>query len=174
MEQLRSTQPPGATRPGVGPVATLRRVEVVATDGGHGVMALEPIESGQAILHIHGEPVARPSKYSLQVDTDLHIEHPWVEGAVQEPARDQWRYLNHSCEPNAALVGLTLVALRPIGEGEEITFDYNTTEFEMSTPFMCQCGHCGGALIRGFKFLDPAQKRRLQPRLAEHLRRTLV
>ena len=37
-------------------------------------------------------------------------------------------WFNHSCEPNAGVRGLSeLFAIRPIQEGEEITYDYSTT-----------------------------------------------
>ena len=137
------------------------------------MVATRAIESGAVILEILGEVVDRASKYSLQVGDETHIEHPWIDGADDGEKSHQWRYLNHSCDPNAVLIGLQLVAIKPIRQREEITFDYNTTEFEMSTPFTCECGHCGGTLIRGFKFLAPEEQHRLEPRLADHLRSKL-
>lgn len=82
-----------------------------------------------------------------------------------------WRFLNHSCEPNAFLRGLTLVALDDIPEGAEITFDYNTTEWDMAHPFACVCGTpaCVG-VVRGYRHLDDAARARLLPWVAEHLR----
>lgn len=151
----------------------LSPVGLAAGSGGLSVVASRSIESGSVILEIRGEVVDRASKYSLQVDDATHIEYPWVDQMDASETRHQWRYLNHSCDPNAVLIGLQLVAIKPIAQGEEITFDYNTTEYEMSTPFRCECGHCGGALIRGFKFLSSDQQWRLEPRLAEHLRRRL-
>lgn len=151
-----------------------RRIGVAMKDEALRVIALEPIEVGATVLEIHGVFVDRPSKYSVQVEDNLHVELPNVEGLAQDPDRHPWRYLNHSCDPNAALVGLKLVAIKPIGRWDEVTFDYNTTEYEMSTPFTCQCGRCGGAAVRGFKFLTLQQQRDLYPRLADHLRRKLA
>lgn len=38
---------------------------------------------------------------------------------------------NHSCAPNAAIIGVdTLVAIREIRRGEEISFDYSLTQWE--------------------------------------------
>src|SRR3989344_803789 len=38
--------------------------------------------------------------------------------------------INHSCGPNAAIVRVrTLIALKPIKAGEEITFDYSAVEW---------------------------------------------
>lgn len=151
----------------------VRRAGVTIKDGAYGVIATEPIGTGETILEIRGVFVDRPSKYSVQVDEHLHVELPGVEGLTGNPDDHPWRYLNHSCNPNASVSGLTLVALRPIGRWEEVTFDYNATEFEMSTPFACQCGHCDKVMIRGFRFLGADQQRGLYPRLAAHLRRKL-
>lgn len=151
-----------------------RRIGIAMKDGALSVIATEMIGTGAKILEVHGVFVDRPSKYSVQVDECLHVELPGAEGLTQNPDLHPWRYLNHSCDPNATLEGLHLVALRPIRRWEEITFDYNTTEFEMSTPFACNCGHCDGAVIRGFKFLTLDQQRRLYPRLAAHLRHRVL
>ena len=151
-----------------------RRVGIALKHGVNSVIATESIDTGEVILEIYGVFVDRPSKYTVQVEDNLHVELPGVEGSTQEPDLHPWRFLNHSCDPNAALVGLKLVALRPIRQWDEVTFDYNTTEFEMSTPFACQCGHCDGTMIRGFKFLRADQQRRLYPRLAVHLRHKVL
>lgn len=153
--------------------ASARRVGIALKNDVLRVIALESIDPGAIILEIHGVFVDRPSKYSVQVQEELHVELPAVEGLAHEPDRHPWRYLNHACDPNAALVGLKLVALRAISQWEEVTFDYNTTEYEMSTPFSCGCGTCDGQPVRGFKFLSPSRQRALYPRLAEHLRRRL-
>jgi hypothetical protein len=82
-----------------------------------------------------------------------------------------WRFINHSCEPSTALRGSTLVALRDLAPGTEITFDYNTTEWELADPFPCHCGgvHCVGT-VRGYRHLDDAARTRILPWVAEHLR----
>jgi len=155
------------------PIEHPRRIGVARSDDALRVIAIEPIEEGGFILEVHGVFVDHPSKYSVQVAEHLHVDLPMATGLTADPDRHPWRYLNHSCDPNAALVGLRLMAFRPISRWEEITFDYNTTEYEISTPFSCQCGKCGGSLIRGFKFLPPHAQRELEPRLANHLRRKL-
>ncbi len=58
-------------------------------------------------------------------------------------------YINHSCDPNAGIVGqIVLVAMRPIGAGEEICFDYATTDSTSCVEFECWCGspRCRGHL----------------------------
>ena len=51
------------------------------------------------------------------------------------------KYLNHSCDPNTALDKSThkMNSLREIKANEPITFDYNDTEYDMASPFYCNC-----------------------------------
>jgi D-alanine-D-alanine ligase len=52
---------------------------------------------------------------------------------------EDWRPVNHSCDPNAWLEGLNLVARRPIEAGEEIRVDYATYGNNILSPFDCAC-----------------------------------
>ncbi|MHB8630096.1 MAG: SET domain-containing protein-lysine N-methyltransferase [Aggregatilineales bacterium] len=48
--------------------------------------------------------------------------------------------INHSCDPNAGVKGQNvLVARRDIAPGEEICFDYETTDTQ-GMNFVCRCG----------------------------------
>ena len=146
------------------------RVEVVERGGVRSVLTAEAIVAGSVILEVTGVRVNTPSKYSVQVDERTHIDLPLVEALALDPVQHPWRFLNHSCQPNATLRGVKLVALRDLARGAEVTFDYNTTEYEMATPFTCGCGACSGSTIRGFKFLSAERQRDMYPRLADHLR----
>jgi D-alanine-D-alanine ligase len=53
---------------------------------------------------------------------------------------EQWKPLNHSCDPNTWFTGLNLVARRPIQPGEQITIDYATFYNETMIAFPCTCG----------------------------------
>lgn len=71
-------------------------------------------------------------------------------------------YQNHSCDPNTWwLDDFTLVARRNIQPGEEVTFDYSTSE-SLENPEMPEC-HCGSPHCRGR--LDPLDY--LNPELVE-------
>lgn len=68
-------------------------------------------------------------------------------------------FLNHSCDPSAGIritgTEVTLVAIRDIRAGEEVTFDYSTTvDEDFYTLKNCRCGSptCRGT-IRDFKHL---------------------
>lgn len=77
------------------------------------------------------ETLSTPNYLSIQHNEQAHL--------MLTP-----RYLhciNHSCTPNVAfdLHSGTLICLRPIDIGEEFTFFYPSTEWEMIQPFECLC-----------------------------------
>jgi len=159
--------PPPLPLPPGGPV------RVVEALGELRLVATAPIPAGERILRIDGELAGRPSRYSIQVGEELHVEVPATAAPDAVPGLYPWRFLNHSCAPNAVVRERALLALRPIDAGEEITFDYNATEWELTAPFTCRCGACGGARIAGLRHLPPDARARVLPNLAPHLRRRL-
>jgi hypothetical protein len=54
--------------------------------------------------------------------------------------------------------------------GEPATFDYDSNGWDMISPFPCACGtaHCR-AMIRGYRHLDGATRRRLDSVISTHL-----
>ncbi len=85
--------------------------------------------------------------------------------------------VNHSCEPNCGFRGaLSLVSLREIAEGEEITFDYAMCDAKLGSeewlPMTCHCGsrQCRRS-ITGDDWRDPILRKRysgfFQPYLAK-------
>jgi hypothetical protein len=86
----------------------------------------------------------------LQVDDDAFLL-----STAEGPA--DW--INHSCDPNAGLRGqISLVAMRDIRRGEEICFDYATSDGSDYDEFDC---HCGSVLCRGRISGDDWQRRDL-------------
>lgn len=51
-----------------------------------------------------------------------------------------WKPINHSCNPNAWLENMNLIARRSIGSGEQITIDYATFCHATMEEFECACG----------------------------------
>lgn len=53
------------------------------------------------------------------------------------------QYINHSCVPNVFFdtSSMHLVCLQPLQPGDEFTFFYPSTEWEMAQPFVCNCGN---------------------------------
>jgi hypothetical protein len=90
------------------------------------------VEVGTLLARFAGfRRVAQPTTYSIQVAPDEHID-----------GLGRLRNLNHSCAPSAIVNtdALTLTAARDLAPGDEVTFFYPSTEWEMRTPFTCLCG----------------------------------
>lgn len=137
---------------------------------GKGVFAKESIKNGQIILSLTSDmallPNSESSVLAIQVGDDLYLESrtPQV-----------WHFWNHSCNPNTMFdsENFCMVALRDILIGEEITFHYCTTEFDLlskNEAFSCFCGseNCIG-VISGYKYLSIKSKNELKPYLGKYL-----
>ena len=89
---------------------------VVQSSGihGHGLFAKHPIPRGAIIGVCEGEPTEEDGPHVL-----------WIEDDVALHVKNEMRYINHSSKPNAAYYeDATVVALRDIPPGEEITHFY--------------------------------------------------
>jgi hypothetical protein len=65
--------------------------------------------------------------------------------------------INHSCNPNVFfdITHMQLVAIQDIRAGEELTFFYPSTEWEMDQSFNCFCGNKNCLnMIQGANFLN--------------------
>ncbi|GAA1823973.1 SET domain-containing protein-lysine N-methyltransferase [Planosporangium flavigriseum] len=145
-------------------------VGVVRSAGEYRLIATRGVDKGTHLFDIEGELADAPSRYTVQVGLGLHVDLPHRFGVEDVLDRFFWRFMNHSCEPSAVIRGRQVFALGPISPWQEITFHYNSTEYEMAEPFDCRCGssRCAGQ-IRGFRFLDRSARERLRPWLADHL-----
>lgn len=150
------------------PVATAR------TGGNYLSVAMRTIEAGQFIYKLEGRVYDFPNRYSVQIGEKEHID--WEGESELEEVMDRYpyRFTNHSCEPSMFLKDGAFYAAREIHRGEELTFNYNTVEFDMAEPFSCSCGSvfCSGT-IGGFKHLSVEEARRLSPLLPEYFKKTL-
>ena len=65
------------------------------------------------------------------------------------------RYVNHSCSPNVYEKKRAAYALKSIKKGEEITFDYDKSEY-LERQFWCHCGlqYCRG-VVKGLSNSSP-------------------
>ena len=124
------------------------------TDGkGYGSFATAPIKAGETVAAFGGFVMTgellrkmdgeRQSR-SMQIDDDLYL----VSSVTSEPGD----FINHSCEPCCGIVGnILVVAMRDIGVGEELTFDYAMADASDYDEFTCKCGgsNCRGVVTGG-------------------------
>ena len=151
------------------------RVSIARARGDFRVVALEAIAEGERVLHFHGELVEHPTRETLQIDTLRHLAVPKGLGVERVLDEYAWRFLNHSCDANGIVRHRELVARRPIEAGDQITFNYNTSEWDMTEVFPCRCDapDCTGETVRGFRYLSAEEKEALRPHLSGHLLRRL-
>lgn len=118
-------------------------VRAAPEKGNFAVFALESLEKDEIICVWTGRVATfaqvmalsdAEKSHTLQVDEGLYLAPL---GPQAEPAD----YINHSCNPNAGIRGqISLVAMRPIAAGEEITFDYAMADSSPYDEFPCACG----------------------------------
>ncbi len=133
---VQPSLPPKSPSTGARTAPENRGVAVRETaDRGRGVFALVAFAPGALVAR--GRPIA-PSptrtRHSLQLDWNRHA-------LFDEPSC----LINHSCDPNTGVRdnpqgGYDFVALRAIAPGDEISFDYATTEYESVAVPECLCG----------------------------------
>lgn len=149
-------------------------------DGDYGSFANRHIDAGETIFAWEEQPHNLVTRTHVETHWDaVHrewfdryawplTEEVWVTWS-SDP--EEWRHLNHSCDPNAWLDGLDVVARRPIGPGEEITMDYATFNDERMPAFECSCRaeRCR-KVIRGDDYLLNVMDR-YEGHFSDHVRR---
>ncbi len=149
----------------------MNTIKVTEKDHYFTVVATKKIVKGDLILNLQGTTSPIPTKYSIQIGSDKHLLAP---SNNPQDESSGFRFLNHSCSPNSYfdIPNMSLLALKDIEEGEEITYHYCTTEYKMSSPFQCLCGskNCLHE-IKGFYYLSEERKQELLSQLAPHLKK---
>jgi D-alanine-D-alanine ligase len=127
--------------------------------GDYGIFATRDIAAGERILIFEEQP--------HHLVTLGHVERHWAEPhrtwfdryawplteevwVTWSPDPEEWRPVNHCCDPSAWLQGLDVTARRDLSAGDEITLEYATFYDERMPSFECSCGAptCRGT-VRG-------------------------
>ncbi|KAJ3360859.1 hypothetical protein HDU91_004256 [Kappamyces sp. JEL0680] len=134
---LRSASPifPGVVKVVFGKEAFSSKLTVV-----------KAVASGEVVAAITQHTFKEKKSWTtVQVAQDKHIE-----------LNSELVYMNHSCDPSVKIdcVSMQVVALRALQAGDEVTFFYPSTEWDMDQPFSCWCGAkaCQKS-IQGAKYL---------------------
>ena len=112
---------------------------------GWGLLATKDIKKGERVIVFGGYVMTTPQfkalpeklkSFPFQIDNDLYF------GLSKISEIEEADYLNHSCDPTCGFGGeITIVAMRNIKRGEEITIDYAMclTSGDIQ-PMNCVCG----------------------------------
>jgi hypothetical protein len=132
--------------------------------GGFGVFTIERITAGTTLIELPAVFDDTSGRHTIQVGERRH----------QAFTDDIDDYLNHSCHPTAHVdtERLCVVALRDLEAGEEVTFNYLTTEWDMVEPFVCSCDG-QERLVGGLRHARSEERDALYPWLAPWLRARL-
>jgi SET domain-containing protein len=103
---------------------------------GLGIFAIEDIKKGEEVVYFEGAEISdleADRLYKGGFDYLLQIDHNKFLNLLEDS-----KYINHSCNPSCAFLykSASLIALRDIKKGEEITFDYSANE---NTEFVLNC-----------------------------------
>ena len=149
--------------------------------GGYGLHATQDIAPDE-VIEVHEErPVHLVSRAHVERNWDAERQRWWRQyayplsdelWAMWSDNPDEWKPINHSCDPNAWFHGLDLVARHAIPQGTQITLDYATLFAEDLEPFTCHCEstQCRG-VIRGSDHLLPFVEDRYGEHLSDYIRR---
>jgi uncharacterized protein len=131
---------------------TKEGIRVGPSAHGLGVFALRSFTIGDYVGPIHGQIVADP-EYGSEYGIDLGDGDRTLEPAAP------FRFLNHSCQPNSALVidedneggtfcnpSVWLEILSEIAPGEPMTIDY-AWPAEAAIPCQCGTASCRGWIV---------------------------
>jgi hypothetical protein len=143
---------------------------------GFGSFAVIPIPMGTIIATFGGTIVDRTNfesypleqrSRSIQIDEDQFLLGPEM--------RESGDSINHSCNPNCQLRNATqLIAMQEIAVGEELTYDYATSDASDYDEFDCACGsdECRGR-VTGNDWLIPEIQNRYNKSFSPYIQRKI-
>jgi SET domain-containing protein len=134
---------------------------------GRGIFATRAIAEGERIIEYTGQRIS-PAEADKRCSDDesMRRHHTFlfsvstrvvVDGGV---GGNDARYINHSCDPNTEVVitrgRIFIYAVRAIGEGEELFYDYwyetdesyDLDDLRRIYPCRCRAPNCRGTLAR--------------------------
>ncbi len=146
-------------------------VGVLVTHASRRLIAIRPIAAGKRVFTLVGRETAIPTRYSIQVGPSLHLDQGEAHDANEVVRKYFFRYMDHACDPATIIRTRAVIAVRDIAAGDTVSFNYNTTEYDMAAPFRCHCesAMCVGT-VRGARHLTPGQRALIENWMADYLR----
>lgn len=133
-------------------------IELKESKTGRKACAAYSIKKG-TVLNTFSEPkLLTPNMHTVQISETVHVE----------PQEDTMFTDHRCCNTNIAFKidankpEGSVVATEDIEKGGALCFNYNTTEWDMNSPFVCSSKCCqekeNPNVIRGFKYLSTEEK----------------
>jgi SET domain-containing protein len=130
-------------------IATNKPYRIGRSRTGLGLFATKPIKKGTRIIRYFGPILNCRNKEDDEIENKylFELNGRWtIDGSVRKNIA---RYINHSCRPNAESDvrprerKVFIRAIKNIGPGEEINYDYGTDYFKAYLkPIGCKCDAC--------------------------------
>jgi D-alanine-D-alanine ligase-like ATP-grasp enzyme len=150
------------------------------TETGFAVFATRSFQPGETVIRYEEERHTLVTRSRVEAawgptERDWFLRYAWPltdeVWVIWDRDPENWRPVNHSCEPTAWLSGLDVEARIAVEPGDEITLDYATFYNEVMPDFECDCGSggCRGT-IRGSDLLRPFVDR-YGPHVSDYVRR---
>ena len=143
--------------------------------GGNGIFATQPLKKGEVLAVFGGVVYEWETFKNLpEIERSLCIQVEENLFLVPRPI-GSGDYVNHSCTPNAGLLGqIGLVAMREIAVGEEVCFDYAMCDTMPYDEFQCNCGsiNCRRS-VTGSDWQLPELQSRYKGYFAPHVQRKI-
>ena len=126
-------------------VSAMESVSIKTENKFRSLVSRSAYKRGDVICSMPSEDIRdKPNRYTVQIGRNEHTH-------VGKLAA-----LNHSCDPNVILDTdkMQMIACGDIEKGDELSFFYPSTEWEMSAPFICLCGASNCIhVVAGARFL---------------------
>lgn len=120
---------------------------------GKKAVARVPMKAGTLINEFVDPVLTYPTMHTVQLCDDVHVA-PTLGAEL----------INHACSGTNTRIVVDsenkvgrFFTTQDVEEGEDLYFNYNTTEWDMSCPFVCSCPACqrdGPRKVQGFKHLN--------------------
>jgi len=137
---------------------------------GKGVFAKRNIRKGELLIDIEAMVVKKRVDYALQIGKSAYLLANYIDN-----------FINHSCSPNVFVKlyennknRVSYIAFKNIRKGQELFWNYNTTEWDFGKGFICHCGskNCIRR-VRGMRYLTKLQQKKLAPISTPFIRKKL-
>jgi hypothetical protein len=117
---------------------------------GSGSFAIEKITKEEVVASFGGFVVGQIDLKNYSADRVARsLQLNEINYLLSGPLPESGDMINHSCEPNCGAFGTSsVIAMKDIEIGEELTFDYAMTDSSQYNEFKCFCGkeNCRGKI----------------------------